>query len=64
MNQEELATKADLQDFRAATKADLADFGTAIKGDIASLKRQMSIQFLATLFAIVVVNMLAFLGAR
>ena len=62
MNQ--LATKADLADFRLATKGDIADFRAAIKGDIASLKLRMTIQFLVTLLVIVVVNMLAFFSAR
>ena len=59
-----VATKSDIADFRVATKADLADFRAAIKGDIASLNLRMTIQFLVTLFVIVVVNMLAFFSAR
>lgn len=67
---DELATKADLADVRtemanmrtelkgdiAATKADLAEVRTELKGDIASLKLRMTIQFLVTIFVIVLMN--------
>lgn len=53
---DELATKADLADLRTALKGDVADLRTELKGDIARLKLQTTVQFLVTIFVIVLLN--------
>jgi hypothetical protein len=47
--------KRELRD-ELATKADLADVRSALKGDIASLKLRTTVQFLVTIFVIVLLN--------
>jgi hypothetical protein len=53
---DELATKADLANDRAELKGDIADLRAALKGDISSLKMRTTIQFVVTLFVIVLMN--------
>jgi uncharacterized protein YlxW (UPF0749 family) len=50
------ALKGDIADFRTAIKSDIADLRAALKGDIASLKMRITIQFVVTLFVIVLMN--------
>lgn len=64
---DELATKADLADLRTALKGDVADLRAELKGDVADLrvelkgdiarlKLQTTVQFLVTIFVIVLMN--------
>jgi len=53
---DELATKADLANDRAALKGDIADLRAELKGDIVNLKLRATIQFVVTIFVIVLMN--------